>query len=114
MRQRGLNIVAKDKGILKLMQEPWKAWENVEPIEGLSKHDIIELIKAENGNCRYELAFEHKYRAHCVVVEKYDKTISIVDPQTGDRYNADEYKVEMNNILFWKISDAEVSKDGVR
>lgn len=114
MRQRGLNIVAKDKGILKLMQEPWKAWENVEPIEGLSKHDIIELIKAEHGNCRYELAFEHKYGAHCVVVEKYDKTISIVDPQTGDRYNADEYKVEMNNILFWKISDAEVSKDGVR
>ncbi len=114
MRQRGLNIVAKDKGILELMQEPWKAWENVEPIEGLSKHDIIELIKAEHGNCRYELAFEHKYGAHCVVVEKYDKTISIVDPQTGDRYNADEYKVEMNNILFWKISDAEVSKDGVR
>uniref|UniRef100_UPI00402731DB phage minor capsid protein n=1 Tax=Agathobacter sp. TaxID=2021311 RepID=UPI00402731DB len=114
MRQRGLNIVAKDKGILELMQEPWKAWENVEPIEGLSKHDIIELIKAEHGNCRYELAFEHKYGAHCVVVEKYDKTISIVDPQTGDRYNANEYKVEMNNILFWKISDAEVSKDGVR
>lgn len=114
MRQRGLNIVAKDKGILELMQEPWKAWENVEPIEGLSKHDIIELIKAEHGNCRYELAFEHKYGAHCVVVEKYDKTISVVDPQTGDRYNADEYKVEMNNILFWKISDAEVSKDGVR
>ena len=48
------------------------------------------------------------------MVEKYDKTISIVDPQTGDRYNANEYKVEMNNILFWKISDAEVSKDGVR
>ena len=114
MRQRGLNIVAKDKGISDLMQEPWKAWENVEPIEGLSKHDIIELIKAEHGNCRYELAFEHKYGAHCVVLEKYDKTISIVDPQTGDRYNADEYKVEMNNILFWKISDAEVSKDGVR
>lgn len=114
MRQRGLNIVAKDKGILELMQEPWKAWENVEPIEGLSKHDIIELIKAEHGNCRYELAFEHKYGAHCVVVEKYDKTISVVDPQTGDRYNADEYKVEMNNILFWEISDAEVSKDGVR
>lgn len=114
MRQRGLNIVAKDKGISELMQEPWKAWENVEPIEGLSKHDIIELIKAEHGNCRYELAFEHKYGAHCVVLEKYDKTISIVDPQTGDRYNADEYKVEMNNILFWKISDAEVSKDGVR
>ncbi len=114
MRQRGLNIVAKDKGILELMQEPWKAWENVEPIEGLSKHDIIELIKAEHGNCRYELAFEHKYGAHCVVVEKYDKTISIVDPQTGNRYNANEYKVEMNNILFWKISDAEVSKDGVR
>lgn len=114
MRQRGLNIVAKDKGILELMQEPWKAWENVEPIEGLSKHDIIELIKAEHGNCRYELAFEHKYGAHCVVVEKYDKTISVVDPQTGDRYNADEYKVEMNNILFWKISDAEVSKDGER
>lgn len=114
MRQRGLNIVAKDKGISELMQEPWKAWENVEPIEGLSKHDIIELIKAEHGNCRYELAFEHKYGAHCVVVEKYDKTISIVDPQTGDRYNANEYKVEMNNILFWKISDAEVSKDGVR
>lgn len=114
MRQRGLNIVAKDKGILELMQEPWKAWENVEPIEGLSKHDIIELIKAEHGNCRYELAFEHKYGAHCVVLEKYDKTISIVDPQTGDRYNADGYKVEMNNILFWKISDAEVSKDGVR
>lgn len=114
MRQRGLNIVAKDKGISELMQEPWKAWENVEPIEGLSKHDIIELIKAEHGNCRYELAFEHKYGAHCVVLEKYDKTISIVDPQTGDRYNANEYKVEMNNILFWKISDAEVSKDGVR
>lgn len=114
MRQRGLNIVAKDKGILELMQEPWKAWENVEPIEGLSKHDIIELIKAEHGNCRYELAFEHKYGAHCVVLEKYGKTISVVDPQTGDRYNADEYKVEMNNILFWKISDAEVSKDGVR
>ena len=114
MRQRGLNIVAKDKGISELMQEPWKAWENVEPIEGLSKHDIIELIKAEHGNCRYELAFEHKYGAHCVVLEKYGKTISVVDPQTGDRYNADEYKVEMNNILFWKISDAEVSKDGVR
>ena len=114
MRQRGLNIVAKDKGISDLMQEPWKAWENVEPIEGLSKHDIIELIKAEHGNCRYELAFEHKYGAHCVVLEKYGKTISVVDPQTGDRYNADEYKVEMNNILFWKISDAEVSKDGVR
>ena len=47
------------------------------------------------------------------MLEKYDKTISVVDPQTGDRYNADEYKVEMNNILFWKISDAEVSKDGV-
>lgn len=114
MRQRGLNVIAKDKGIKSLMEEPWKAWDNVEPIAEYSKDDIIELVKTENGNCRYELAFDHKYGSHCVVLEKYEETLSIVDPQLGIRYNVDEYNTEMKNILFWKISDADISKEGVK
>lgn len=114
MRQRGFNVIAKDKGIQELMEEPWKAWDNVEPVAEYSKDDIIELVKAEKGNCRYELAFDHKYGSHCVVLEKYEDNLSIVDPQLGIRYNVDEYNAEMNNILFWKISDADISKEGVR
>lgn len=114
MRQRGLNVIAKDKGIKSLMEEPWKAWDNVEPIAEYSKDDIIELVKTENGNCRYELAFDHKYGSHCVVLEKYEEALSIVDPQLGIRYNVDEYNTEMKNILFWKISDADISKEGVK
>lgn len=114
MRQRGFNVIAKDKGIKELMEEPWKAWNNVEPIAEYSKDDIIELVKAENDNCRYELAFDHKYGSHCVVLEKYEDILSIVDPQLGIRYSMDEYKVEMSNILFWKISDADISKEGVK
>ncbi len=114
MRQRGFNVIAKDKGIQELMEEPWKAWNNVEPIAEYSKDDIIELVKAENDNCRYELAFDHKYGSHCVVLEKYEDILSIVDPQLGIRYSMDEYKVEMSNILFWKISDADISKEGVK
>ena len=114
MRQRGFNVIAKDKGIQELMEEPWKAWDNVEPVAEYSKDDIIELVKAEKGNCRYELAFDHKYGSHCVVLEKYEDNLSIVDPQLGIRYNVDEYNTEMNNILFWKISDADISKEGVK
>ena len=114
MRQRGFNVIAKDKGIQELMEEPWKAWDNVEPVAEYSKDDIIELVKAEKGNCRYELAFDHKYGSHCVVLEKYEDNLSIVDPQLGIRYNVDEYNAEMNNILFWKISDADISKEGVK
>lgn len=114
MRQRGINIIARDEGIKVLMKEPWKAWENIEPIEDYSKNDIIELIKTEKGNCRYELAFDYAYGSHCIVAEKYGDTISFVDPQLGVRYNADEYKTEMSNIHFWKISDANVSKEGVK
>ena len=114
MRQRGFNVIAKDKGIQELMEEPWKAWDNVEPVAEYSKDDIIKLVKAEKGNCRYELAFDHKYGSHCVVLEKYEDNLSIVDPQLGIRYNVDEYNAEMNNILFWKISDADISKEGVR
>lgn len=114
MRQRGLNVIAKDKGVLSLMQEPWKAWEDVEPVADYSKNDIIELIKNETDNCRYEVAFDHKHGSHCVILEKYRDIISIVDPQLGIRYNVDEYKTEMQNILFWKISDANISKEGVK
>ncbi len=114
MRRRGFNVIAKDKGIQELMEEPWKAWDNVEPVAEYSKDDIIELVKAEKGNCRYELAFDHKYGSHCVVLEKYEDNLSIVDPQLGIRYNVDEYNTEMNNILFWKISDADISKEGVK
>ena len=114
MRQRGLNVIAKDNGVLSLMQEPWKAWEDVEPVADYSKNDIIELIKNETDNCRYEVAFDHKHGSHCVILEKYRDIISIVDPQLGIRYNVDEYKTEMQNILFWKISDANISKEGVK
>lgn len=37
-----------------------------------------------------------------------------VDPQLGVRYDINEYNTEMNNILFWKINDADISKEGVK
>lgn len=114
MRQRGINVIARDNGIKELMREPWMAWKNIEPVEDYSKDDIIELIKAESGNCRYELAYDYKYGSHCIVLEKYEDTISFVDPQLGIRYNVDEYDHDMDNILFWKISDADISKEGVK
>lgn len=114
MRQRGFDVIAKDKGIQELMEKPWKAWDNVEPVAEYAKDDIIELVKSEKGNCRYELAFDHKYGSHCVVLEKYEDNLTIVDPQLGIRYNVEEYNTEMNNILFWKINDANISKEGVK
>ena len=44
-------------------------------------------------------------------IRKICDSVNIVDPQLGKRHNINEYDVEMENILFWKISDANISKD---
>lgn len=119
MRQRGFKVIANEIPNKTLMREPWKAWNNIEVIEEYSKNDIINLVKATHGNCRYGLAFTYgEQRGHCVVLEKYQDTLSIIDAQRGERYNVEEYSMPEHNIKAWKTMEngefAELSEIGGR
>lgn len=117
MRQRGFKVIANEIPNKTLMREPWKAWKNTEVIEEYSKDDIISLAKVTHGNCRYGLAFAYdEQRGHCVVLEKYQDMLSIVDAQSGERYNVEEYSMPEYNIKAWKTMEngelAELSEIG--
>ncbi len=119
MRQRGFKVIANEILNKTLMREPWKAWKNTEVIEEYSKDDIISLAKAIHGNCRYGLAFTYdEQRGHCVVLEKYQDMLSIIDAQSGERYNVEEYSMPEYNIKAWKTMEngelAELSEIGGR
>lgn len=104
MRQRGYEVIANDKKNEILLKEPWKAWENIQLLEEYQKDDIIDIIKTTNGNCRYGIAFETKTDGHCVVIEKYGDSISIVDAQVGERFSLDQYPLP-ESIKAWKTME---------
>lgn len=117
MRQRGFKVIANEMANKTLLRAPWKAWKDVEVIEEYGKSDILELVKATKGNCRYGIAFTYEQqRGHCVVLEKYQDTISIIDAQSGERYSFEEYKIPEDGIKAWKLMEngetAELSDVG--
>lgn len=44
-------------------------------------------------------------QGHCVVLEKYQDMLSIIDAQSGERYNVEEYSMPEYNIKAWKTME---------